>query len=103
MSIGAPSREDEGRLLQGHQSHRWISKLSIRLSWVCVSTPESEMARESVRVVVSSGSQPQGTQSDSSDDPRLVLSDPERQGARRPGSDVQPVHPRLDQLLQPLL
>ncbi len=33
----------------------------------------------------------------------MVLADPERQGAGRPGADVQSIHPWLDQLLQSVL
>ena len=61
------------------------------------------MAGRTVRAVVSPGSQPQGSEGDSSGDPGLVPPDPERQGVGRLGPDVQPVHPWLDQLLQSLL
>ena len=46
---------------------------------------------------------PDRAEGNPSGDPAMVPAEPERQGAGRPGADVQPVHPRLDQLLQPLL
>src|SRR3984957_16981733 len=49
------------------------------------------------------GGKPQGAKCDATGDPGMVTPDPERQGAGRPGTDVQPVYPRLDQLLQPIL
>src|ERR1700733_12254011 len=61
------------------------------------------MAGRAVRSVIPPGGKPQGTESDTTGDPGMVTSDPERQGAGRPGTDVQPVYPRLDQLLQPIL
>ena len=103
--IGAPSREDEGGLLQGHQPQP-VSYPNCQFDFLglYVSTAESEMARgictgcrffrqpaprhskQFVRAIRGWSFQ---TRSD--------------KAARRSGPDVQPVHPRLDQLLQSLL
>src|SRR3954451_15291824 len=48
-------------------------------------------------------SQPEGSEGNPSGGPRWVVANSERQGVGRPGPDVQPVYPRLDQLLQSLL
>ena len=48
-------------------------------------------------------SESNSTKGNPSGNPGVVTPNPERQGAGRPGPDVQPVYPGLDQLLQPLL
>src|SRR5512134_969220 len=103
MRSGAPSGEDPGGLLQGHQPHGRCRDHPVRLPRLLFPAAAGEVAGRAVRRVLSAGRQPEGAKGYPSGDPAMVPADPERQGAGRPGADVQPVHPRLDQLLQPLL
>src|SRR3954467_10347165 len=103
MRIGAPPGEDQVGLLQGHQSQTRLWGHPVRLPRLYVPAAAGEVERRAVRGILSSGGRPKGTEGDPSDDPGMDVANPERQGARRFGADVQPVYPRLDQLLQPLL
>src|ERR1700704_4950330 len=103
MWIGAPSGEDQVGLLQGHQSQTRLRVHPVRLPRLYVPAAAGEVERRAVRGILSSGGWPKGTEGDPSDDRGMDVATPERQGARRSGADVQPVYPRLDQLLRPLL
>ena len=52
------------------------------------------MARWAVRGILSPGGEPEGTESNPRGDPEMVIADPERQGAGRPGADVQTPPPQ---------
>src|SRR5271170_7854056 len=99
MWIGAPSGENESCLLQGHQSQTRAFDLLLRFSGLYFSAPASEVEGRTVRAIFPPGSEPEGVESNTSDDSGLVSPDSKRQGTGRPRADVQPVHPWLDQLL----
>jgi RNA-directed DNA polymerase len=75
----------------------------IRHSRLLVSAETGGVARRQIRRLVPAGSRRQGAQEDARGNPALESPDPDRQGPRRSRTDVQSVHPGLDQLLQPLL
>src|ERR1700722_152580 len=103
MRVDAPSGEDQVGLLQGHQSQTGLRGHSVRLPRLYVPAAVGEVERGAVRGILSSGSQSQGTEGNPSGNPGMDVANPERQGARRSGPDVQSVYPGLDQLLQSLL
>src|SRR5208337_963871 len=55
LPVGAPSAEDEDRLLQGYQSERNVSRRVIRLSRLLVSAETGGMARRQIRRLVPAG------------------------------------------------
>src|SRR5690348_11835101 len=67
------------------------------------SGPGWRSGKRAVWRILSACSEPESSEGDPTGGPGLVSADPERQGAGRPGPDVQPVYPRLDQLLRPFL
>src|SRR6195256_5448533 len=102
LQAGAASGEDEARLLQGCEPARRLSYHLVRFSGFSISSPEDDLewkgcprlhARRQSESV--DGHQPDGS--------ALVASSSQRQVPAGAGRDVQPVHSRLDHLLQPLL
>jgi hypothetical protein len=92
-NLGPPGRPQRHRQRAGH----------CRLELSYLLKLGAELERRAVRDILSSGSQPQGTEGNPTVDPGMDVANPERQGTRRSGPDVQPVYPRLDQLLQSFL
>src|ERR1700732_5283944 len=102
LQAGAASGEDEDRLLQGCEPARRLSYHLVRFSGFSISSPEDDLEwkarpwlhprRQSESV---DGHQPDGS--------ALGASSSQRQVPAGAGRDVQPVHSRLDHLLQPLL
>ena len=68
-----------------------------------IPSQEDDVARDYPRARLPARRQPEGADGHQPDDPALGASSSQRQIPERSGRDVQPVHPRLDQLLQPLL
>ena len=95
--------EDEARLLQGHEPARRLSEPDVRLSRLCVPAEGGDIARQSTRGRGPACSQSEGAESNQANDPAMVLASTERPDPGGLGPGVQPVSPRLGQLLQPLL
>ena len=75
VRVGTPCREDEDCLLQGHQPQRELCYPAVRLSGLLFSAKEGEVAKRICTERLSSGSEPQGAQSNSQDGARLGSSD----------------------------
>ena len=106
LQAGAASREDEDRLLQGCEPARRPPGYPLRLSGFPVSSPEDhvgEGGQAYLRAQFPARRQPEGVDAHQPRASPLGASSPQRQIPDRAGPDVQPVHPRLDHLLQSLL
>ena len=103
LQAGAASREDEDRLLQGCEPRWRLSEPVVRLSRVYVPSEESVGKGTSALCVLPARRQSEGVDVHQPNSSALGASSSQRQVPAGPGRDVQPVHSRLDQLLQPLL
>src|SRR6516225_8897251 len=103
LQAGAASREDEDRLLQGCEPPWRLSEPVVRLSRVFVPSEESVGKGTSALCVLPARRQSEGVDVHQPNSSALGASSSQRQVPAGPGRDVQPVHSRLDQLLQPLL
>jgi hypothetical protein len=105
LQVGAASTEDKGRLLQGCEPAGRLSQYPLRLSRLPVSSSEDhvgEGGQTHLRAQFPARRQPEGVEAHRPRNSKLGAPSPQRQIPDRPGPDVQSVHPRLDQLLQPL-
>src|SRR5882672_1275772 len=100
---GSASAEDKNRLLSGHEPTWRLSAPGIRLSRLPIPAAEGDLALVSIRRLIPARSQSDIAEGDPADDPEMGTPSPERPGPGQSGSNVQPVHSRLDQLLWPLL
>ena len=103
LQAGAASREDEDRLLQGCEPPWRLSEPVVRLSRVYVPGEESVGKGTSGLCVLPACRQSEGVDVHQPNSSALGASSSQRQIPAGPGRDVQPVHSRLDQPLQPLL
>lgn len=101
--VGSPSAEDEACLLQGHEPAWRLPEPIVRFSRLHVSAEKGDLARSSIRRLIPARGQSESAESDPADDPTMGGPPSERHGPGRFGPDVQSIHPRLDQLLRPLL
>src|SRR6516164_4081931 len=103
LQAGAASREDEDRLLQGCEPRWRLSEPVVRLSRVYIPGEEGVGKGTSGLCVLPARRQSEGVDVHQPNNSALGASSSQRQVPAGPGRDVQPVHSRLDQLLQPLL
>src|SRR5262244_2605355 len=103
LQAGAASREDKDRLLQGCEPSWRLSEPVVRLSRVYIPGEKSVGKGRSGLCVLPARRQSEGVDVHQPNSSALGASSSQRQVPAGPGRDVQPVHSRLDQLLQPLL
>ena len=103
LQVGAASGEDEDRLLQGCEPAWRLSEPVVRLSRVYVPSEEGVGKGTSALCVLPARRQSESVDVHQPNSSALGASSSQRQVPAGPGRDVQPVHSRLDQLLQPLL
>src|SRR5262244_2844939 len=96
-------RKDEDRLLQGCEPPWRLSEPVVRLSRVYIPGEESVGKGTLAICVLPARRQSEGVDVHQPNSSALGASSSQRQVPAGPGRDVQPVHSRLDQLLQPLL
>jgi site-specific DNA recombinase len=106
LQAGAASAEDEDRLLQGCEPEGRLPRHPLRLPGLPVSSSEDDVGeggQAHLRAQLPACRQPEGADAHQPNSPAMGASSSQRQVPAGSGRDVQPVHPRLDHLLQPLL
>ena len=109
MTISTPrhspcpgSRRPMIRMRRSSATRRWMAATPRRRSPMAKRSPRKR-GQAHLRAQLPARCQPEGVDAHQPGDPALGAPSPQRQVPDRTGPDVQPVHPRLDHLLQPLL